>query len=164
MITVLGVSLGFISWLWTPTTRVPLSYFVSLLFIGSVLVITLGNAAYQNYLDSKQVLPRVLTARIFAEADSLLCLLEPSALFSHDTLVSLYYLGESEFERLIGFGVVFNIQENGMIQIMVTREIESCRDIFDKLRNNDRDALKKLRVKPSVTKAYLHLAEGAYSE
>ncbi len=164
MLTGLGILLGFIFWFWKPTTSIPLSSFVPLVFIGSVLAITLGNAAYQNFIGSKHVLPRVLTAQIFPEGDSLLCLLEPSSLFSHDTLVSLYYLGESEFERLIGFGVVLNIQENGMIQIMVTSEIKSCPDIFDKLRNNDSDALKKLRVKPSVTKAYLHMAEEAYRE
>ena len=81
-------------------------------------------------------------------------LLESSELFSYDTIVSFYYL-EDEFEQLIAIGRVSNIQQDSKIQVEVIYLISDCKEILDRLANNDSTALEKTRVKPNIPKAYI---------
>lgn len=81
-------------------------------------------------------------------------LLEPSELFSYDTIVSFYYL-EDDFEQLIAIGRVRNIQQDSKIQVEVTDYLSGYEEIFNKLGRNDFKALEKTRVKPNIPKAYL---------
>jgi hypothetical protein len=50
------------------------------------------------------------------ECQSDLCLCYPNSYLTHDTLVSFYH-SINNYEKLIGYGYVVNIQNNGIIQI-----------------------------------------------
>lgn len=79
-------------------------------------------------------------------------MLENSPLFSNDTLISFYYTDDDEFERLIGAGVVRNVQRDGKIQALLNIPIGSYQDILNKLANNDANILGRTVVKPSITR------------
>src|SRR5829696_6718593 len=97
-------------------------------------------------------LPRVIHGREhFAGMDAeLVCVLEPSVLFSPDILVSLYKVDGEEIEEPIGAGTVVNVQADGKIQVAVTHVYEDHKDYANRLRSNESAALKGTRVKPNV--------------
>ncbi len=118
-----------------------------------VLLLTFIDAAYTLYQTRPSVLPRVLTGREPFQGTSaaLICLLEPSDLFFHGILVSLYRVAEEGIELPIGAGSVANIQEDGNILIEVTQVFKEQEDFAQSLRQNKAGALKVTRVKP-----YMH--------
>jgi hypothetical protein len=102
--------------------------------------------------------PKSCTAANLApnEAAELMCLLEPSELFSHDILVSFYNVGEQGREVRIGIGVVENVQtEDRKILVAMTYPAEGYQEEVDKLKRNDAVALQNTRVKPTVPRQYL---------
>lgn len=102
---------------------------------------------------SNRILPPVkhgkTPPRFYPDAAALL-VLDNSPLFSHDTLLSVYF-NDDGYEILIGVGFVFNIQENGLIQAVITRIFgDQHGDVWDKVKANDGSILKRLIVKPSI--------------
>jgi len=85
----------------------------------------------------------------------LILLLEPSRNFSVDTLVTIYLREEHQFEMEIGGGVVLNVQENGPIQVAFDRIIHGHEDEYQAILDNENFDLRKLVVKPFITKAHL---------
>lgn len=104
---------------------------------------------------SRRVLPRVLFSRGLSQTEEVLCVLEPSELFSYDTLVSFYYKKDQVFEQLIGCGIVINIQEDKKVQVILQWPLEGYQDIVEGLSNNDASILAKMIVKPHVPKHFL---------
>jgi hypothetical protein len=88
--------------------------------------------------------------------DETVLLLEPSELFGHDGVVSIYYnqkLGGADarpFERLIGVGRVSNIQEEKIIAVTVLRYGAGHATIWSRIRAGETAALSEMRVKPTV--------------
>lgn len=88
-------------------------------------------------------------------------LLDPSPLLGFDLLVAIYYNTLAEpgrrdgFERLIGLGHVANIQENGLIQVLVLRVIPAEDGLWQRIRDRDAATIDRLMVKPSVPWTYL---------
>jgi hypothetical protein len=160
LIGVLAVVVSVAFWLVAPDTSVPLGLALPIGLLCLVLIVTLGNAAYENFRRSRRLLPSVLHARK-PPAETLgakvLCLLEPSELFSHDALVSFYYVDEEGFEQLIGMGVVLNVQEDRKIQVALTQAIEGHVEKLEKLVQNEARILKKIRVKPDIQKTHFDL-------
>src|SRR5215203_3186139 len=103
---------------------------VVLLSLLLTLLFTLYNAAHEMYEASERPLPRVIHGREhFAGMDAeLVCVLEPSVLFSPDILVSLYKVDGEEIEEPIGAGTVVNVQADGKIQVAVTHLYEDHKD------------------------------------
>lgn len=80
-------------------------------------------------------------------------LLQPSDLFSHNTLVSFYLRSGDGFERFMGIGKVRHVQEDGKIQAEILdweRE-----DVLTRLKANDITVLRRILVKPSVPDTYI---------
>ncbi len=102
-------------------------------------------------------LPRVLYARPgppgTGGVSTVLLLLEPSELFGHNSVVSIYHVDPSDFEELIGVGYVRNVQEDRKVQVVFECKPPHA-DTGSKLSSNDAILLKRVRVKPSAPYGY----------
>ena len=90
--------------------------------------------------------------KLYSNAHALF-LVNPTSLLSYDAIVSIYYL-EDDIERLVGVGKVMNVQENKMIQIIITHDYDFG-DNLNKLMNNSKDELDKLILKTSIPNSIL---------
>lgn len=160
-------------------TNIPIDLAIVILFFMLLLIATLFSAASKgfnkykknkillnnltmrnNELEAKvnsRCVPKILLAqqpqgKTGVEIE---CLLENSELLSNDTVISFYYTGEDEFERLIGTGVVVTVQANGRIQALMDRRVNAYEDILEKLARNDATILDRTVVKPSITRAMM---------
>ena len=115
--------------------------------------------------------PRVISAVASGldgnpEAGPLILVLDVSALFGNDVLVSIYLneqlanASDLGFERLIGVGRVFNIQGNGLIQIAVLAELPEQAGVWRRIRGREVSVLREVLVKPSVSREGLALVRG----
>jgi hypothetical protein len=83
-------------------------------------------------------------------------LMSRSALFGVNTLVTIYYveilgIGQDHlFERTIGIGRVINVQENGLIQVLVLREVSNDAELWQRIRGREMATLSHVIIKPSV--------------
>lgn len=154
IITVLGaILLPIVLWGLAPNTVVPLTWALPIGIVCIIIIVTLANAAYQIFTETKRLLPRVIYARKSyppLEDAKALCLLEPSVLFSHNTLVSFYFVGDDEFELFMGIGLVVNIQEDGKIQVALLHVATGLQAEVQQLSQNDAAVLGKIRVKPNI--------------
>jgi len=157
-----GVLIGVLAvllWLFPPDKNISLRWALPIGLFCVILILTLGNAAYEAFKISKHVLPMVLVGEKppkHISGAKLLCLIEPSELFSNGTLVSFYYIVDESFEQLMGIGTVINIQEDSKIQVVMTYSLDGYEEKIEKLVQNDAGILKRTRVKPNIpTKIYL---------
>lgn len=144
-----GIVATFLFWVFKPDTTITLAWFVPFFFLCAILIVTFFSAAIDAHRMNKVGLPAVIYAKS-DERHDLLLLLEPSELFSHDVGISVYHRDQNEFEQLIGIGTVINVQTNGMIQVNVNRISGGHEETVQKMRHNDRQILRNLRVKPHV--------------
>ena len=154
----LGFPLALLLWILSPNKSISLGWVIIIGFFSLIIIVTLGEAAYKSFKISKHILPKVLVGRepyTKTQGEKVLCLLEPSELFSHDTLVSFYYIGDENFEQLIGIGTVINIQEDGKIQAVMIHSLDENEEKIKKLAKNDASILRKIRVKPNIPRRYL---------
>jgi len=156
---VLGVAITIVlAVLFSPNKNISLSWVLPIGLFCVILILALGNAAYEAFKISKYVLPVVLVGKkppTQIPGAKLLCLIESSELFSYDTLVSFYYIGDENFEQLMGIGTVINIQEDSKIQVVMTYSLDGYEEKIEKLVQNDSGILKRTRVKPNIpTKIY----------
>lgn len=153
-----GILIGFIAlvatvavWIFPANINISLGLVLPVLIICIIAILTFANAANEIFKMSERILPKVILGTTLQA--NVLCLLEPSELFSHDTLVSFYYV-ENSFEKLIGIGTVLNIQEDGKIQVSMINHIEGFDEIIIKLGQNDNTILDNIKVKPNIPRAY----------
>lgn len=105
------------------------------------------------FQEKAKILPKIRQAKkpqnIYQPSIAWL-LLEPSPMFGHESLVSIFYK-EGDFEVLVGSGFILTVQENGLIQVLVTDNFyEQDEDFWSKVCGNDHQILSKLLVKPSI--------------
>lgn len=99
--------------------------------------------------------PRIGTSATFA------CIADPSEFFYHGSWVSFYRIGAEGFEEPIGIGRVINVQDDGKLLLQMERVVlKEHEDFAGRVRNNDPEALERLRVKPYV----LQQMFGSYEE
>jgi ribosomal 30S subunit maturation factor RimM len=76
--------------------------------------------------------------------------------FGVNILVTVYYEERLSAERTdiieqaIGIGQVINIQENGLIQVLVVREEPSHASLWQRIRNREMPILADVVIKPSI--------------
>lgn len=160
---IIAVALAVILWLFAPNTKIPLAISLPIGILCVMLIIILGHAAYEALNMSSRILPKVLFGKRIStqsQRERVLCLLEPSDLFSHDAIVSFYYIDDENFELLIGLGNVVNIQEDSKIQVALTDTVNGHEEIVTKIAQNDSGVLKKIKVKPNVPRTYLETLQG----
>lgn len=132
---------------------------IGILTVALVLLFTLYNAAHEMYEANASPLPRVIHGmEPFAGMDVVLvCVLEPSQLFSPDILVALYKMNRQDIEEPIGVGTVVNVQDDGKIQVAMTQVFWGHTNYADRLKRNEAAALESTRVKPNVPRRMFDL-------
>lgn len=182
VIGVVAFVLSLALWLSVPSTRVSLAWVVPvgtvILVVLLVAMFTLTDALLKSRDQMKATekerdkareefaryqarggLPNVVSGREPFEGmrGELVCLLQPSDLFSPEILVSFFRVDEQEVEEPVGIGVVFNVQGNGIIQATMTDAFEGHEDFVDRLRRNEGEAVRSTRVKPNVARRHAGL-------
>jgi len=145
-----GIILAVLLWIFPPEIIVSLRIAIPILIILVLVIITLFAATYESFNSRQKILPSILYSR--REPNQLLkCLLEPSELFSQNSLVSFYFYNDDDFEVLIGIGKVESIHENnGKIQIELQSYDPNQEDLINSLGNNDTTAKSKVLIKPNI--------------
>lgn len=160
-INVLGIALAVIAWIFVPDTSISLTVvlFVTILFFS--LLVTFVHASFSAYSYSRFRLPKILMGQKPPRNSGaiVICLLEPSEIYSNDSMVSFYYVEDGNFERFIGLGRVTNIQTDGYIQVALTRTLEGNTSILRGIKGNDRITLDRVRIKPNVPMAFVGSGE-----
>lgn len=154
VLTLVPLILSWLFWSYLPDTNVSLRWIVPVALAVGILCITLFTCIHTLYHQKKHILPRVIQALrpqpLYKDTLALL-LLSPSPLFGQESLVSIFKKN-SDFEILIGVGFVSAIQENEMIQVVVSKSINSDTKLWEIISANDQNLLKELIVKPSIVK------------
>lgn len=134
-------SLGF--WIFKPTDSVPYALFVIAVMLALLFLWLFLMSHFSKTENSEFYSVRIIEIR-----DSIyLC--HPNKLLSQDVFVS-FYLQTNKLEKLIGYGVVTNVQMNGIIQI-TPLESTNGYSIEDLFAQNVSDII----IKPTVTINYL---------
>jgi hypothetical protein len=155
--TILSIALGILLWIILPDETVRASIVISISVLLIALIFPLVMLTFDLFNQIKfNRRPNVLTTFKYQNGD-LTILLSKSDLFWHDSLVSIYIKGEENFEQLIAFGSVINIQEDGNIQIGIIATLDGNEDTMTKIGSKNIDTLKRLVVKPNVSKAFIQL-------
>ena len=148
---VVSVVLPLILWRLSPNDSISLKWALPVLALLLILLAFSVRIAYQYYQRAENILPKLI--RIVPDNMGVICLFEPSELYSHNALVSLFFNHE-DYERLIGLGYVFNVQDDKNIQILITQWIPGQEEIKDKLENNNAQVLEKIIAKPNVSRSH----------
>lgn len=154
---VLGIILAVFTWLIAPDKSISLAYLLPVFILILTLITTLFHASFSAYSDLIGKPPKVIMGRkSIAGKDTAraLIILEPSEAFSYETMVALYFLEDEKFERLIGVGVVINIQSDKRIQVEITNAVNGSDEIIERISSNDKSVLDKVLVKSNVPKIF----------
>ncbi|MEQ9105076.1 MAG: hypothetical protein RIE53_10285 [Rhodothermales bacterium] len=152
----LVIALG--TWFGLSDVKVGLKWVVPSVLIVVVMLMIFINLSSRAFSKARSGLPKVKAS--FAPSSHQQTavaglLLERSELFGHESLISVF-MKENDFERLIGYGFVTTIQENGLIQVLVTGSlVDEEDDVWKLVANQNVDTLKKLMVKATVPKLLL---------
>ncbi len=107
---------------------------------------------------SKKKLPALLHVRVNhtkGRTKDIQLLLGKSELFIFNSLVSINYTDEEDYEILIGIGIVDNIRESdGKVQVTVVKIINGYEAVFDTLKRNAPKIREKVAVKPNIPADY----------
>jgi hypothetical protein len=129
---------------------ISLKYFMPISIVLFILVIAFAGAL-REVMKVSMYMPNVILGKKSPKGVGgyVMCLLEPSDIFSHDSLVS-FLIKEDNFEQFIGIGKVLNIQDDGKIQVVMTNKIGEFDNVIKKIKENNNEILKKLKVKPNI--------------
>lgn len=133
--------IAFLFWIYEPSGTVSNKIFIPTILVLLILVVISSKWVIKCILNKDK---NIFSDIIVIEENSIL--LQPSDLYSTDTIVSLYFKN-GEFEKYIGYGYVETIQyPSKRVQIKV---IEMQKNMADVLKNTNKD---HIIVKPSTTK------------
>lgn len=155
---ILSIALGFLFWYFKPDLKISFGIILPIFLFAIILTIPLIDLLLYIYSQNKHNrLPHVLTATKYPNGDTVL-LLSESSLLPNNSIVSIYY-NEKDFEYLIGFGTVINVQENKKIQVGIYSIIEGFENHFEKIDNNNKDTLDNILIKFNVSNAFLKIKD-----
>lgn len=157
----LGFILSILAWKFGASTKLELWLVVSLILIGLLIVIALGDAL-REALARRSMLPKIKKVACgnqlgfrFADTQAVF-LIEHSDMFATDAVVSVY-ADVDEFEVLIGQGYVLGYTTKGLIQALVDEFPEGAHpDLWKRVLQNNQTTLSTLKVKPSVSRQTLN--------
>lgn len=155
---VVSLLLGYLFWVFSPDLKIPFSVFLPILLVLGGLIVVLFDLLDDLYGQVKiKWLPKVIRSIKYPNGDTVL-LLSESKLLTVNSIVSIYY-DDNDFEQLIGFGVVVNIQENGKIQIGIHRQLPGFDERFKSIANNNITAIARVVIKPNTPSVYLEIKD-----
>jgi hypothetical protein len=158
-----ALGLAILGSLWDPGIKVQIG--VIWLAVIALIIVSALATAIKMVLETRRsaqpnppraVYVHVLPATADATNQALILVMERSRQFGVNILVTVYYeeglaVGRAEiFERTIGIGRVINIQENGLIQVRLLREVSNHGDLWQRIRNRDTATLSNVIIKPSI--------------
>jgi hypothetical protein len=108
--------------------------------------------------DASRRLPKTRYAAVAPQGTGgqITLILDRSELFGVNLIVTVYYTEHLEqgrdevIERLIGVGRVSNVQQNGLVQVLVLHEVPVHADLWQRIRNREAAAISQVVVKPSI--------------
>ena len=152
LVSVVGIVTGILLWQMSPTATVRLMFVVPAAIVVTMIIAVLAGAVHEVWSNRRPAIPRVLYAtQPKGETESqLICLLEPSDWFSYGLGVAFYYVNDDGFELLVGIGRVINVQDDGRIQVVVTRTIGGNDGVVAEIASGNKGKLERVRVKPSI--------------
>jgi hypothetical protein len=157
ILTILSYAISILLAVVASKASVPLYLLIIIVTLSVLIIATLVRAlekALEEYAKMKQsMIPKILRVQKDAN-NNIECLLEASDLFAAQSMISLYYTDEDDFERLIGVGSVRYINNKKRIQVVIDEPKITYQNILDKLANNDLKVMQKTRVSPSVIKKF----------
>ena len=157
ILTILSYAISILLAVVASKASVPLYLLIIIVTLSLLIIATLVRAlekALEEYAKMKQsMIPKILRVQKDAN-NNIECLLEASDLFAAQSMISLYYTDEDDFERLIGVGFVQSINNKKRIQVVIDEPEITYQYILDKLANNDLKVMQKTRVSPSVIKKF----------
>jgi len=155
--------LALLGTLWDPGVRVQISL-IWLVVIGFVTVAWLA-AATRMAIEARRLAredpPRTRYVYVpptpdDTEQQAITLIVGRSRQFGVNIFVTIYYeeslgVGSSEiFERAIGIGRVVNIQENGLIQVQVLRQMPGQSGLWQRIRSCEPAILAHVMIKSSI--------------
>lgn len=150
---VIGLLASIAAWFIPGTSTVPLALYIVTVVLCIAFIVILFEATRIARLHAANPLPRVrLSLRDGAPSSEghVILILEPSPMFSHGLLVSIFLLEQDHYERFVGHGVVQNVQDDGLIQIRIEGIVEGFQNMIADLEASKAQVLSRLRVKPYV--------------
>jgi len=152
----LGFVASLLAWAFAGQTPIPLVVLFVIITIAILAIATLCKAlqtALEEYEKLKRsIIPKILV--VFEENNDVLCLLEPSELFSQGITISFYYTNEDNIEALIADGYIKHIQTARKIQAVIDRQVPGRQDILKRLVNKEQKIIDKVTVKPGNTRNF----------
>lgn len=159
VLTLSGFVLGFIIWKIKPDQKIDtftfvlvISIFTIILFIFIKYSITLFEISNNTEI---KVLRAIKPKGLYGNYKILL-LVEANTNLPQDAVVTVFNIAD-KYEENIALGKVINIQDNGIIQILIFKENESF--MWNDLLNNSQEKLNLLKIKPVLTVNYLQEAK-----
>lgn len=162
--TLFTVILSFLVWKLANGATIDVWLAAATWAIAFVLVVVLARMCLKllsEVAPSATKVLRVVSEDIPETGASIVCLLSPSPLLSHDSLVAFYVVDETGYERQIGTGKVINVQANGMIQALLWAVNAAAETDVEKLLHNDPLIIGRTMVKISAPGS--HLAKALHS-
>jgi hypothetical protein len=160
--SVVAFGLAVLGSLWNPGIEVKIGL-IWLVVIILVIVVALATAikmAMDARRSARGDLPRAVAAIVPAAAtdrkQAVTLVMGRSRQFGVNILVTIYHEERLSAERTdiieqaIGIGQVINIQENGLIQVLVVREEPIHAALWQRIRNRETPVLVDVVVKPSI--------------
>lgn len=157
--TAAALLLALLGSFWDPGIKVPIGliWLAALLLVVISIFATLVNMTLTARRNAKAGPPRAIHAFTAAPGDPVTLVFGASSLFGVNIFVTVYYIeslgsGQREvFERMIGVGHVINIQEDGLVQVLVLREMPAHAELWQRIRNRETATLGQVIVKPSIS-------------
>ncbi|MDP1997766.1 MAG: hypothetical protein Q8J90_11265 [Gallionella sp.] len=150
---IVGMLAGIAAWFIPGTTTVTLAVYVVTVALCVAIIVVLFEATRIARLHAANPLPRVcLSLREGGTPTEghVILILEPSPMFSHGLMASIFLLEHGHYERFVGHGVVQNVQDDGLIQIRIEEVVEGFQSLIADLEASKSQVLSRLRVKPYV--------------
>ena len=143
---------------WDPGVKVTfgLIWLAVFLLVTASVFLTLVNMTIAARRAARIGPPRAIHSFVSDQAGPVTLVLGKSALFGVNIYVTIYYiesliLGQDfVFEQAVGIGRVSNIQENGLIQVSVLREMPYHADLWQRIRNREMTTVGQVTIKPSI--------------
>ncbi len=154
----LAFALALLGSVWDPGVKVALP--IIWLAVFGFLVVSVIATAVKMTIEARRLALdgplRVVGALVDERTQALTLVTRRSRQFGVNRLVTIYYemrvsADRSDIlEQAIGIGHVANVQENGLIQILVLREHALHASVWRRIRDKDIPLLSDVVVKPSI--------------
>lgn len=127
---IVGLLASIAAWFIPGTSTIPLAVYVVTVVLCVAVIVVLLEAARIARLHAANPLPRVrlsLREGSTPAEGHVILILEPSPMFSHGLMASIFLLEQDHYERFVGHGVVQNVQDDGLFRYVLKKSSRAFR-------------------------------------